>query len=1066
MKKKLLLSLIAACGMFMGLMAQNKTISGTVTGTDGAPIAGATVVVEGTSIGTTTDAAGHYTIAAPSDAQLNVSFIGYKEQIIAIAGKSVVNVELDESHTAIDDVVVVAFGQAKKGTFTGSAGVVKADDLSKSQNSNIASTLAGAVPGVVLSSSSGQPGSAPSILIRGLGSVYSSHDPLWIIDGQPYYGDLSLINPADIESITVLKDAASTALYGSSGANGVIMVTTKRGTSGSSQITFDAKWGVNSRAVQRYDYISNPAQYYETYYKGLYDYYLTTNSSYTANKLANNALEEHLSYIVYDVPENEYLIGTNGRLNPGAKLGRHFTGSDGNEYLLTPDDWEKEAFRSSLRQEYNLSASGANEHGHFFTSFGYLNDQGIVDNSFLERLTGRLNAEYQLKRWLKIGANASYSHYKSQGVYESADQSSMSTVNLFTVVTTVAPIYPMYVRDGEGNIMKDANGFNKYDYGDADDESGYPGLSRNVMGGSNAVGANLLDIDNANDGNAFTGSAFAEITFLKDFDFRFNAGMNVDEYRTASLTNRYYGGYSDMNGMLYKSHGRTFSYNLQQLLNYTKKINGVHNINVLVGHENTKYKTTYLWGQKSNMFSDSYLELSGAAVEGSSSSGMSGYNKEGYFARGEYNYDDRYIVNGMYRRDASSRFAPEHRWGNFWAISGAWVMNREKWFNADWVDLLKVKVSYGLQGNDGIGDFRYADRSQITSTGGEVGVVFTSKGNRDITWETNASFNAGVDFSLWNGRLSGTVEAFHRKTKDMLFPLPAPSSIGYSSYYANIGDMHNTGVEVDLSGVLIQKRRINWVVNLNMTHYKNKIDRLPEELIENERGYQWGNYWMAEGTPMYSFYMREFAGVDENGIATYWTDKLEADNDGNPIWTKTTDYNSATYRQTGKSAIPKLTGGFGTSLELYGVDFSINFTYQIGGWGYDYGYYRSMGSPTTAASGGYNIHKDILKAWTPENSSSNIPRYFFTDQYSFAGDMALTDASYLNLQNINVGYTLPGKWTRQASIQKIRIYCSCENVYYWSKRKGFDPRQSFNGMTNDTLYSPIRTISGGLTVTF
>ena len=1079
--RKFLLSFLAVAGIMLSALAQNKMIHGTVTDASGNPIVGAAVVVTGTGTGVTTNPDGRFAVSAPANGTLDISFLGYVTQRVAINNQTNVKVTMHEDNQALDEVIVVAFGTAKKGSFTGSAGVVKSDDIAKSQNSNIASTLAGSVPGVMLASSSGQPGSAPSILIRGLGSINSSREPLWIVDGQPYYGDLSLINSADVESITVLKDAASTALYGSSGANGVIMVTTKRGNPGDAQITFDAKWGVNSRAVQKYDYISSPAQYYETYFGSLYDYYLNSKGETPtiAHQKSLADLESHLGYVVYDVPAGQYLIGTDGRINPNATLGRKYTYTDnkGNstDYWLQPDDWEKEAFRTSLRQEYNFSASAANDRGHFFTSLGYLNDQGIVENSFMERLTARLNAEYQLKKWIKVGASASYSHYKSQGVYESADQSSVSVSNMFGVVTMVAPIYPIYVRDGQGNIMYDEYGLKMYDYGDGGAEgTGYKGLKRNAMMGSNAVGSNLLDIDSATDGNAFTGNMFAEVTFLKDFNFRVNAGLNLDEYRGTNYTNRYYGGYNDMNGMLEKSHGRLFSFNVQQILNYNKTIDEVHHINVMAGHEFTKYTSYSLYGYKTNLFADNYLELNGAALEGSSGSGQTGYNKEGWFGRAEYNYDDRYVANVMYRRDGSSRFAKANRWGNFWAVSAAWVMNRESWFNADWVDLLKIKASYGLQGNDGIGNYLYTDRSQIVPAGGNVATLFYAKGNPDITWETNASFNAGVDFSFWRGRLTGSVEYFYRKTKDMLFSLPAPVSVGYSSYYANIGDMHNQGIEIDLQGIAFQTKNFEWLINLNMTHYSNKIDRLPAELIEHDNGYQSGNYWMAEGKSMYNWYMREFAGVNDEGMATYWTDKIYAadgssvpsvDENGNTVWITTTETGKAAYRELGKSAIPDLTGGFGTTLRFYGFDVSVNFNYQIGGWAMDYGYYRSMGAVSSGQGAGYNMHSDMLMSWTPENRT-NIPRNRFGDQYSMSADRALTSASYLNLQNINVGYTFPSKWMNKLGVSKLRVYMACENVCYWSKRHGFDPRQSFSGMTNDMLYSPIRTISGGVTLTF
>lgn len=1051
--------------------AQNAQVSGTVTDANGAPVVGATVMVDGTNQGTTTNADGRFEVSAPANGTLTVSFIGFETQQVAIAGKTNVTVSLAEDTHAIDDVVVVAYGTTTKEAFTGSAAVIKSDDIAKAQTSNVAQALAGAAPGVQISNTSGQPGSAPSVLVRGIGSISSSTAPLWVVDGVPYDGDLALLNPADIEAMTVLKDAASTALYGSRGANGVIMVTTKKAKMGDATVTFDAKWGANTRALQNYEYIDDPAMYYETIYDAMYKYGMGT-LGYDANRAnvwANKQLISDLGYQVYTVPDGQNFIGTNGKLNPNATLGAVYESADGNSYYLTPDDWEDAAFRTGLRQEYNVNITAADEKFNFFASFGYLSDEGIIARSSMERYTARLKADYQVKKWLKVGANANYTNYQSSSVYEGASYGSTSTSNVFGVVTQVAPIYPIYIRDAEGNILKDANGNTRYDWGSgSSDDGGIKGLRRPVMTGSNAVAANLLDITSAGEGNAFNGTAFAEVTFLKDFKFTFSAGTTLDETRYTSLTNPYYGGYADQNGMLDKEHDRFWAMNLQQILNYTKRV-GRHNIDVMLGHEYYKRNTAVLYASRNNMFSQDLLELSGAINDGTGNSYKNGYQTEGFFSRVQYNYDDKYFFNASYRRDASSRFHPDHQWGNFWSVGAAWLIHKEDFMaGANWIDMLKLKASYGSQGNDGIGNFRYSHLYSLKSAGGEVATLLSTRGNPNITWETNGNLNIGADFSFWRGRLSGSVDYFYRKTTDMLFSRPTAPSLGYASYIDNIGDMHNAGFEVSLDGVVLKTKNVNWSVRLNATHYKNTIDRLPPEKMV-DGGYQSGDYWMTEGKSLYSWYLRKYAGVNEQGEALYYQKVMVPQENGTSVWegewTTTTTLGDADYQEIGKTSIPDLFGGFGTTINFYGFDLSLNFTYAIGGYAFDYGYYRSMGSPTTGFGG--NVHVDMLKSWTPENPTQAYPRMYYQDLYTAGySDRFLTDASYLNLQNINLGYTFSQKWVKKLSLESLRIYLSCENVYYWSKRKGFDPRQSFSGDTNDTLYSPLRVISGGVTLRF
>ena len=1059
MVKKIVLSIAAVLFVCVSAFAQNKQVTGTVTGPDGTPVVGATVVVEGTSLGTSTDLQGKYILAAPSNGMLVFSFIGYEDTKIAINGKTTVNAVLKEASKAIDDVIVVAFGEAKKEAFTGAAKVVSSEDLSKVQTSNVANALAGRVAGVQMASASGDLGSQPTIRISGFGSINAGQAPLWVVDGMPYDGDLNNLNMADIESMTVLKDAASNALYGARGANGVIMVTTKRARAGEAVVNVDAKWGVNSKAIREYDVIKDPGLYYETHYQALYNYHKNSTKAENPYLSAVTGLTKNgeggLGYNVYTVPTGQYLIGTNGKLNPAATLGRKVS-YRGQDYWIAPDDWMEEAYNTSFRQEYNVSISGATQRSNFFASIGYLDNEGIIKNSAMNRFTARLKADYQAKKWLKVGGNLSYTHfYWSQGNDSGEEGSSGSTANLFAFASRIAPIYPVYMRDGNGNIMIDQYGYQMYDYGDKTNA----GLTRPLLPNSNALQTGWLD-KSYSEGNALSANGFADFLLYKGLKITINASTTLDETRTTSTSNPYYGQNATAGGFIYKGHGRSIAYNLQQLISYKETFANYHTFDIVLGHEYYNSKSYALAGNKALIADYDNDELASGVVDSARCGSSKGeYNTEGFFFRVGYDYDNKIFVSGSYRRDASSNFHPDHRWGNFWSVGAAWLINREKWFNAPFVDMLKVKASYGSQGNDSIGSYLYTDTYVYENNDGEVAVVFNSKGNPNITWETNGYLTIGAEFGLFQNRLYGSLDYFNRKTSDMLFFFSVPASLGYSGYYSNIGDMVNQGVALELGADIIRKKNFNWSLNLNMTHVNNKVTYLADEhktkTVNGYNGYISGNKFIAEGLPLYTFYLKQYAGVNSKGESMWY----KADGK------TTTKYAEAAYNLCG-SAIADVNGGFSTTFDFYGFDVSANFTYQIGGLVYDSDYASFMASPT-GSNLGQNYHRDILNAWSESNKESNIPRLQFNDLHTTsASDRFLTDASYLNIQNIMVGYTLPQNITRKFFVSKLRIYVVCDNVWYWSRRQGLDPRQSFNGAVSNTMYAPIRTISGGINVTF
>ena len=1065
---KLILTVLALM-MSVAAFAQNLTVTGTVTDSStGEPVPFAAIQLKDTMTGGSTDIDGNYSITVPSNGILIFSSIGYKNVEVAVAGKAVHDVVMAPDTETLEETIVVAFGTATKESFTGSATVVNSSDISKVQSSDVTRALEGMVAGVQMTTSTGTLGSTPSIVIRGHSSINAGNAPLYVVDGVPYDGDINNLNNADIESMTVLKDAASNALYGARGANGVIMITTKKAKAGDAVINVDAKWGLNTKALEEYDVFTNPAQYYEAHYAALYNYYVNSQGMIPseAHILANQtvtgpAASGGLGYQVFSVPEGQAFIGSNGKVNPNATLGKMYT-YNGKDYWMTPDNWMDETYRKSLRQEYNVSVSGRHEKGAFLASFGYLNNKGIIDASDMNRYTARLKGDYQAKEWFKVGANMSYTNYNYNNG-NSDEGSSGSTGNIFAFASRIAPIYPLYLRDGDGNIMKDSRGYLIRDYGNG--ENG--GLVRPFMQNSNPLQTLALDKNNS-EGNALTTQAFAELSFLKDFKFTFNAGTGLDETRQTSMNNPYYGQFATQGGTVSKGHSRSFYLNLQQLLNYTKTIKGVHHISALLGHEWYKRSSVSLSASKNQMSSIDNTELNGAGTDGmSAASSRSTYNNEGYFTRVQYDYMNRIFANASFRRDASSRFHPDHRWGNFWSLGAAWIISEEGWFNAPVLNMLKLKASYGSQGNDNISHFLYVDTYQSLPGTDGLATTFYSKGNENITWETNANFNVGAEFGLWNDRLSGSVEYFFRNTTDMLYFYSLASSSGYGGYYDNLGDMRNAGVEIALNGNIINTRDMRWDVYVNATHYTNKVTMLPDENKTTEHegywGFENGSNFIAEGLPLTTFFMPQYAGVNkETGEAMWYKDAR--DENGNVTKTTTTNYSEATDYICGNPT-PLFYGGFGTSFQWKGFDVAASFTYSVGGLTYDSGYASYMTNPTTGS--GSNYHKDILKAWTPENPDSDIPRWQYADQYPASqSDRFLVNASYLNFQNAQIGYTLPENITRKFKVAKLRIYAACDNIVYWSYRKGLDPRFSLTGSTNNAVNSPVRTLSGGINITF
>ena len=1049
------------------ISAQTRIVTGTVTSAeDDEPLAGATVFpVGGNGQGTSTDLDGNFTLTVPQSVkQLSISYVGMHTRIVDIVPGHL-SIVMNPTDNKLDEVMIVAYGTAKKSAYTGSASVFKADQIENTLVTDVTSALNGTVAGVQLQKYNGAPGIEPTVRIRGVGSINASANPLYVVDGVPYDGNITSISPNDVESMTVLKDAAAAALYGARGANGVILITTKKGREGKAVITVDLNWGANSRQVSDYATINGPQAYYQQFFNAMkntrmmtYGATSATAAAWANTRLSGTPSSNIFGYQIFTLPAGQVLFTEDGLFNPNATLGYLYNGAN----WLTPDDWKKESYINGFRQEYSFAIQGGSDRYDYMLSFNYLQDDGVIAESGFDRLSARASGNYQVNKWLKVGANIAYT-YENQKYPESQTTDGQSA-NAFYMANMIAPIYPFYTRGADGQILhEETTGRPMYDYGMSG--LGAPNLNR-VFSVGNPIGSLVYDVSKYLY-DTFDSKWYAQINPVEGLTITGTVGYWLMNMRNYYLANSQFGQMSQYGGYIYNESDRYRSINLQALANYHKSW-GVNNFDFLLGYESYDYQISYIWGEGYNTYNNGNYTLSNVIDQKDFGGGFNSYATRGIFGRINYDFDGKYYASVSYRRDASSRFAPDKRWGNFFSLSAGWDIAKET-FMQDYtnVDMLKFKISFGQQGNDNIGNY-YAYMDQYSMTGSN-GVWNASqlayKGNPDLTWETSNSFNVGFDFSFFQGKLDGTLEYFQRQTSDMLYNKPVNPSLGYSSIPMNVGSMRNNGLELELRSTPINTKNFTWDLNFNLTYVKNKILKLAPELngewINGARIYR-------EGGSMYDLYLVKYAGVnEENGLPMYWA--LDANGTEVPTtnWQLAYQGNSAQgidgNRQATGNLLPPVYGGFGTTFKIYGVDLSIQCGYQLGGKVWDYGYQNLMHNGTHT---GFAMHVDALKAWTPDNTATDVPRldYEWTYRYS-SSDRWLTSAKYFSINNINIGYNFETRWIKKLGLTSLRIYGAADNVALWSARKGLDPRQSYV-QSYMASYSTLRTISGGVKFTF
>jgi len=1041
--------LLLLLGMFVvctNLLAQDRTITGRIVDAQGSGVPNASVTIKGTALGTTTATDGAFTLSVPETARtLIVSSVGFQNFEVSILNQSNVTVTLTSVVGSMDEVVVVAYGAQKRESITGSVSTIGSKQLETRVTTNITQALAGAAPGISATSGNGQPGSSAAIRIRGFGSVNASSAPLYVVDGFPYEGFLGDLNTNDIETISLLKDASSTALYGARAANGVVLITTKKGKTAEPRVNIVVSSGFSQRGIPEYDRVGTN-DYYPVMWQALknslqYPNSGTGLSESAAAAQASATIANQLIYNPYNVP-NGSIVGTDGKLNPSATL------------LYNDFDWFGPLSQNGPRNEVSMSTSAKMNKSDYYISLNYLKDEGFVIRSDYERATARVSLNSQMKSWLRSGINLSGVIVKSN---QASGDGGNTIINPFVFARRIGPIYPVRAFSTTGTPVLDAEGNQVYDFGQ---HAGSINRPQGAFPGRHVIYETLLNQSISNR-NSIIARTFLEGKFLRDFTATANVGLDLNNTRGKGFQNRIVGDGVTAGGTSSTSSNEFRTISANQLLNYRRSF-GAHDVGVLVGHENQWVNETYFNGNRRGMNLDGNVELINFVTLGGVNGSFDNLRRDAYLSRLNYGYNNKYFAEFSYRRDGSSRFAPESRWGNFYSVGASWFIKRESFLtNVDWLNELKIRAAYGTVGNDALGS--YYEYQGLYGLGfnnaTEPGALASSLSNNDLTWEVNKTLSLGIDFGLFKNRISGTLEAFDRGSSELLFDVPQGLSAIVTSRTENIGAMSNKGLELQLNADVVRTRDFNWDFQLNATSLKNEITKLPRGQAITS-----GTKRLAEGKDINAFYLRQWYGVDpDDGAGLYFanpglTTGFRISKTGDTVVTNPTN---ARFEYSG-SAIPDVFGSFGSSVDFKGVGLSFLLNYQLGGKFYD-GNYQGLLSPAYGSS----IHADVLKSWQKPGDVTDFPRLDIANAGNFnaQSNRFLIDASYLSIRNIAVSYSFGKNLLSRLKVGQLKFYVSGENLAVISKRKGLNPAESFNG-TNSAVYTPNRVLSAGLNVSF
>jgi TonB-linked SusC/RagA family outer membrane protein len=1075
------INFLLVCLLAVQVAVAQQTVSGSVTDESGTPLPGATVIVKGTSNGAATDFDGNYSISVGPNAVLEFSFIGYQTVEVTVGNQSNINVSLQPSNQ-LDEVVVTGFGEQSKKSFAGSAKVVGGENISQKSFTNVSQALAGEVAGVSVFNTSGQPGSVSTIRIRGFGSVNGSQAPLYIVDNAPFGGSLNDINPNDIKSVTVLKDASATSLYGAKGANGVIVITTKRGKDNGNSVNVQVKSGTNYQGIGRYETIRSPEEYIGIAWDGVYQRGLILNDGDQAAAVAfanANLFEFPGNAGVSDISPiyNMWSVGTteDGNVNV-ANLIDPATGQvrSGVARRYTPENWEEFAFQDASRNEVNVTVSNVSENSSVYTSIGFIDDKGYAANTDYQRLNGRLAATHKIGDFINVNTSLNYTQSESNQNGQSSSSSSQ-----FWWIDNLPPIYPLYRRDVDGNKIPDPvyGGF-LFDYG-LEDGRGF-GFATNGVADSQ-ININRSRNNSVNFNNDTRIQLAEGLTLENNFAYQYfmNDGISLNE--------PFYSPAQGQGGVVTRSRSETKNYTIRTGLRY-KKTFGDLDLSAFVSHVATQYDFNFLSAQRSKLVLPFGTDIANGVVNAPGNGYTDEETSESYVANATLDFKDKYFLGLTFNRDGSSRFI-NNRWGNFYSIGGAWVLSEESFMsNSKFFDFLKFKASYGVQGNQGgVGLYPGYNIYSINNLADNISLAFSTKGNKDLTWESTNLANIGFEFEA-GGFLSGSIEAYQKTTTDMFFDRRVGPSVGYALITVNDGELVNKGLEFDLDFDLVNKQDFSLSLGINGETFTNELTAMP---IDPATGEQQkldisGSYGRTVGRSLYDWYIPVYAGVNSDTGAAQWERNFD-DKDGSGDYTDgdviinsltqylndnpdavvaqdiTEVYAEATDKFIDKTIIPDVRGAIRFNASFKQFSLSALFNYQLGGYAYDSAYASLMSNNYPGVN---NFHIDIRNRWMKSGDTSDIPRQDsrYQVQQNSTSTRFLTKSDFIALNNIRLGYNVPKTFVNKYGIQQADLYVTGDNLWLASKRQGFNPATSITGGSSIYRYNPLSTIVFGLNV--
>lgn len=1013
MCSKTLLLPFVMLGFMTMASAQNLTVTGSVTDAEGFPMEGAAVVVKGTSSGTTTNPEGRFELSVPQDAILVASYIGYISQEMKVGGEHTINFVLLEDSAYLDDVIVVAYGSMSKSDFTGSASQVSGDRIAQSSAESVDKGMIGKISGVRVASSTGDPGSAGSVQIRGVSSISAGTSPLYVVDGvvisSSTEGDLNVgyksmgilntLNPDDVESVTVLKDAAAASLYGSRAANGVILITTKRGKQGKTTVTYSGEAGVSNMAVSRALKMMDGPQFI-SYLKAAGDNAFAINPAYSYG----NTGDEIASMVA----------------DPSGK---------------TSTDWTKEVFRTAFQQNHQLSLTAGTDKTKVYAGLGYTDTDGIVIGSYFERFSGRVNVDHKVNQWLNVGIRQMLSFTSAKGHSDQSSQAQgMGYATPLGVLIQSDPTASVKNPDGTWNEYVSWSGQtgNPHILFDSDTEYNKTHTMRSLSN---------LDLE-----LKFTDYLSLTNTFGYDYidnkQYLWWAPSSIDGAALNGLSAEYIFQTSDLTN--------------STLLRFRDSY-GSHNVSALAGYEVADHRVRYTYAGANNYPNDKLNALSVGQMYGVGGASYRSFMAS-VLANVNYDYDNRYYASASFRRDGSSRLGPDSRWANFWSVSAAWRLSGEPFMQA--VSRLfsdfKIKASYGTNGNLPSGYYSYKGLYSASGGYGVGSAIFWSNPENDsLGWEKSRNFNVGFDWNMFN-RLDLAVEYYNKYTSSLIFDMPASAVTGFSSYTANVGNLLNEGVEMEAGAQIVDLLNFSWAVNFNFTWQRSVVKNLPNDGADIPYG-DGSMYIHREGASMYSFYLPVWKGVNpETGLGEFWIDPSDHSKG------VTNFYTEAGNAIVGK-AMPDVLGGFSTNMVFLDglLDLSFLISYQFGGSLFDYPGYFTHCDGFRAAS--MNAAADAADYWTPDNRDAAYPMPIMNNPYRWDrfSSRLIKSTDNIRMREIALGCNIPVK----RYVERLRVYVKANNPFMiWSAVPDIDPDVAINGYR--TVDVPVtKSFTIGLNIT-